>query len=158
MTGHRITKPCKAWILNQLLSACPDGFLRGNYDQLKAFGSYPCISDFSMNVSNAWSAFHFLKRHSNQHITASNDLNMGQLEALLRTGPPRKAGITLHQHMPLFLIEHCVFSTFMSKGKDSRDCSRLCEKTWWKSRTESTYRSFWWPIQVVAIGYLMQGR
>ena len=128
LTGPRITKPGEAWILNQLLSACPDGFLVRNYDQLKAFDTYPCIADFSMNVSNAWSAFHFLKRHSMQRITASYDLNMGQLEALLRTVPPERVEITLHQHMPMFHMEHCVFCTFMSTGKDYRDCGRPCEK------------------------------
>ena len=128
LTGPRITKPGEAWILNQVLSACPDGFLVRNYDQLKAFDAYPCIADFSMNVSNAWSAFHFLKRHSMQRVTASYDLNMGQLEALLRTVPPERVEITLHQHMPMFHMEHCVFCTFMSTGKDYRDCGRPCEK------------------------------
>ncbi|MFV0338407.1 MAG: U32 family peptidase, partial [Chthoniobacterales bacterium] len=36
--------------------------------------------------------------------------------------------VTLHQHIPMFHMEHCVFAAFMSDGKDNRDCGRPCEK------------------------------
>jgi putative protease len=33
----------------------------------------------------------------------------------------------IHQHMPMFHKEHCVFAAFQSTGKDSRDCGRPCD-------------------------------
>jgi putative protease len=50
-----------------------------------------------------------------------------QLEALLHATPANWLEITLHQHMPLFHMEHCVFCAFLSEGKDFRDCGRPCE-------------------------------
>jgi putative protease len=36
--------------------------------------------------------------------------------------------LTLHQHMPMFHMEHCVFCTFLSSGTTYKDCGRPCEK------------------------------
>jgi putative protease len=36
--------------------------------------------------------------------------------------------VVIHQHMPMFHMEHCVFCAFMSSGKDYHDCGRPCEK------------------------------
>ena len=33
----------------------------------------------------------------------------------------------IHQHMPMFHMEHCVFAAFLSNGKDHRDCGRPCD-------------------------------
>lgn len=128
LAGPRINKPGEGWILGQVAAAEPDGFLVRNPDQLQFFADKPCIADFSMNVANAWSAFHLLSQQSIARVTASYDLNVGQLESLLGSMPPHLLEITLHQHMPMFHMEHCVFCAFMSSGKDYRDCGRPCEK------------------------------
>jgi putative protease len=54
-------------------------------------------------------------------------LNPAQLEALLQSAPPEWFEITVHQHMPMFHMEHCVFCAFLSTGKDYRDCGRPCD-------------------------------
>ena len=36
--------------------------------------------------------------------------------------------LTLHQHMPMFHMEHCVFCVFLSEGTTYKDCGRPCEK------------------------------
>jgi U32 family peptidase len=46
---------------------------------------------------------------------------------LLDGAPPEWFELTLHQHMPMFHMEHCVFCVFLSKGRDYRDCGRPCE-------------------------------
>src|SRR6185295_6517264 len=33
----------------------------------------------------------------------------------------------IHQHMPMFHMEHCVFCAFLTKGKDYHDCGRPCD-------------------------------
>jgi putative protease len=35
--------------------------------------------------------------------------------------------VTVHQHMPLFHMEHCLFCAFLSDGHDHTDCGRPCE-------------------------------
>jgi putative protease len=62
-----------------------------------------------------------------ERVTASYDLNFQQLEALLQAAPPEWYEITIHQHMPMFHMEHCVFCAFLSSGKDYRDCGRPCD-------------------------------
>jgi putative protease len=54
-------------------------------------------------------------------------LNAAQLDALLRAASPEWFEVTIHQHMPMFHMEHCVFCAFLSSGKDFRDCGRPCD-------------------------------
>ena len=61
-------------------------------------------------------------------MTASYDLNFAQLEALLQAAPPEWFEITIHQHMPMFHMEHCVFCAFLSQGTDYTNCGRPCDK------------------------------
>jgi putative protease len=85
------------------------------------------IGDFSLNVANALSAEYFRSKFGLQFVTASYDLNAEQLEGLLRSAPPEWFEITLHQHMPMFHMEHCVFCAFLSEGTDYRNCGRPCD-------------------------------
>jgi U32 family peptidase len=123
----RITKPGEEWILKQVRSCDADGYLIRNYDHLKFFGDCRRRGDFSLNVANALTAEYFLERYGLERLTASYDLNVEQLTALLRSAPPEWLEITIHQHMPMFHMEHCVFCAFLSKGKDYRDCGRPCD-------------------------------
>ena len=50
-----------------------------------------------------------------------------QLEALLSSAPPEWFEITIHQHMPMFHMEHCVFCAFLSSGTDYTNCGRPCD-------------------------------
>ena len=61
-------------------------------------------------------------------LTISYDLNISQVLDLLKGAPPEWFELTLHQHMPMFHMEHCVFAAFMSQGKTFLDCGRPCEK------------------------------
>jgi len=68
-----------------------------------------------------------MERYELERLTASYDLNAEQLEALLAAAPPYWFEVTLHQHMPMFHMEHCVFCAFLSSGRDYRDCGRPCD-------------------------------
>ncbi len=124
----RIFKPGEEWILEQVRSAGPDGYLARNYDHLKFFAGNRMRGDFSLNVANELTAEYFIRRCGLERVTASYDLNNVQLEALLQAAPPEWFEVTIHQHMPMFHMEHCVFCAFLSAGKDYRDCGRPCEK------------------------------
>jgi len=124
----RIFKMGEEWTLEQVRSCNADGYLVRNYDHLKFFANDRRIGDFSLNIANRFAA-DYLKNHFGlERVTASYDLNYPQLEALLQGTPPEWFEITIHQHMPMFHMEHCVFCAFLSNGKDYRDCGRPCDK------------------------------
>jgi putative protease len=126
--GARICRPDEAWTLEPLLRAEPDGFLVRNADQLERLTPVaPCLGDFSLNVANPLTARWFLERWGLEAITASYDLALDQLLALVAGTPAGRVEITLHQHMPLFHMEHCLFCAFLSEGHDHTDCGRPCE-------------------------------
>ncbi len=124
----RIFKPGEEWILKQVRSAEADGYLVRNYDHLAFFAGERKRGDFSLNVANPWTADYFRTRYGLERVTASYDLNITQLEALLQSAPAAWFDLTIHQHMPMFHMEHCVFCAFLSSGKDYRDCGRPCDK------------------------------
>jgi putative protease len=88
----------------------------------------PCQGDFSLNVANPLTAHWLLTRWGLQRLTASYDLALEQLLDLVAGCPPGSLEITLHQHMPLFHMEHCLFCAFLSDGHDHTDCGRPCEQ------------------------------
>ncbi|MEM9927904.1 MAG: U32 family peptidase [Cyanobacteria bacterium P01_D01_bin.50] len=124
----RITKPSENWILEQVRNSNADGYLIRNYDHLKFFAEKRCIGDFSLNVANALTADYFKNGFHLQRLTASYDLNIHQLQDLLKTSPPEWYEVTIHQHIPMFHMEHCVFCAFLSEGTDFRNCGRPCEQ------------------------------
>ena len=123
----RIFKMGDDWILKQVRSCNADGYLVRNYDHLKFFADTRRVGDFSLNVANRVTADYFKNHFGLERVTASYDLNATQLDALLQAAPPEWFEITIHQHMPMFHMEHCVFCAFLSKGKDYHDCGRPCD-------------------------------
>ncbi len=123
----RIFKPGEEWILRLVRSSNADGYLVRNYDHLSWFADCRRIGDYSLNIANALSAEHFIRRHGLELLTASYDLNADQLRSLLNTAPPSWFEVTVHQHMPMFHMEHCVFCAFLSDGTDYTNCGRPCD-------------------------------
>jgi U32 family peptidase len=124
----RIFKAGEEWILKQVRSCEADGYLLRNYDHLQFFADCRRVGDFSFNVANGLSAEYFKNRFGLERLTASYDLNITQLEALLDSAPPEWFEITIHQHMPMFHMEHCVFCAFLTSGTDYTNCGRPCDK------------------------------
>ena len=123
----RITKPGEDWILRQVQSSEADGYLVRTFDHLRWFGESRRIGDYTLNVANALTAEHLIRRHGLERVTASYDLNAAQLEALLESAPPAWFEITIHQHMPMFHMEHCLFCAFLTQGTDFTNCGRPCD-------------------------------
>ncbi len=123
----RIFKTGEDWILKQVRSCEADGYLIRNYDHLKYFADCRRVGDFSLNIANPLSAEYFKNKFGLERLTASYDLNITQLEALLQSTPPEWFEVTIHQHMPMFHMEHCVFCAFLSKGTDYTNCGRPCD-------------------------------
>jgi len=124
----RITKPGENWILQQVRACDADGYLVRNYDQLQFFAQDRCIGDFSLNVANPLTADYFKDCFGLERVAASYDLNITQLADLLTSCPPHWFEVTIHQHMPMFHMEHCVFCAFLSTGTDYTNCGRPCDQ------------------------------
>lgn len=124
----RITKPGENWILKQVKDSQADGYLIRNYDQLEYFADEKCIGDFSLNVANPLTADYLQTEFNLTRLTASYDLNIHQLEDLVTSYPPQFLEVTIHQRIPMFHLEHCVFCAFLSEGTDYTNCGRPCEK------------------------------
>ncbi|HEY9247755.1 MAG TPA: DUF3656 domain-containing protein, partial [Rariglobus sp.] len=124
----RIFKPGEEWILKQVRSSEADGYIVRNHEHLRFFKNDRKRGDFSLNVANPLTAEYFISHYGLERVTASYDLNVVQLESLLSAAPGAWFDLTIHQHMPMFHMEHCVFCAFLSKGKDYRDCGRPCDK------------------------------
>jgi putative protease len=123
----RIFKTGEEWILKQVLSSNADGYLIRNYDHLKFFAGCRKRGDYSLNIANRLAADYFKNTFGLESITPSYDLNFAQLEALLQAAPPDWFEVTIHQHMPMFHMEHCVFCAFLSSGTDYTNCGRPCD-------------------------------
>ena len=124
----RIQKAGETGFFRLIENAKPDGVLIRNLGALDYFRSakLPMIGDFSLNVANPLSADLFI-REGLQLLTPSYDLDITQLLELLRLSPPSWFECTLHQHIPMFHMEHCVFAAFLSQGKDHLTCGRPCD-------------------------------
>ncbi len=125
----RIQKAGEEGFFKVIANAQPDGVLVRNIGGISHFAgsALRLIGDFSLNVANAVTADVF-KRHGLERLTVSHDLNSRQILGLLRQAPPEWFELTLHHHMPMFHMEHCVFAAFMSNGTDHTNCGRPCEK------------------------------
>jgi U32 family peptidase len=126
----RIQKAGEQGFFRLIENAGPDGVLIRNLGAIAHFAGHPRlrrIGDFSLNIANPLTAQHFISAGL-ERVTISYDLNIEQVLDLLGAAPPEWFEITLHQHMPMFHMEHCVFAAFMSKGSTFLDCGRPCEK------------------------------
>jgi putative protease len=63
-----------------------------------------------------------------ERVTPSYDLNIQQMVDLLAHGPASQLELVIHQHLPMFHTEHCIYCTFLSEGTDYTNCGRPCEK------------------------------
>ena len=126
----RIQKAGEAGLFRVVENAEPDGVLVRNLGGIGFFRNHPdlaMVGDFSLNVANPISA-RLLMESGFENLTVSYDLNIEQVVDLLHVAPPEWFELTLHQHMPMFHMEHCVFCAFLSDGTDATNCGRPCDK------------------------------
>ncbi len=124
----RIQKAGEQGFFKLIEAAEPDGVLIRNLGGLDYFrkSSLRKVGDFSLNVANPLAA-ELLMREGLERLTVSYDLNAEQVIDLLRAAPPHWFELTIHQHIPMFHMEHCVFAAFMSNGTDATNCGRPCD-------------------------------
>jgi putative protease len=124
----RIDKPGETGVFTLIARQSPDGVLVRNLGGLSFFHQHgiPFVADFSLNAANqitvdilhAWGA---------QRVTPSYDLNRDQMLELVATTQVDRLEIVIHQHMPMFHMEHCVFCAVLSPGTNKTNCGRPCD-------------------------------
>ncbi len=126
----RIQKSGEAGFFKLIERAQPHGVLIRNLGAISFFKDSPLrlTGDFSLNVANHLTAALLKRETPLEHLTLSYDLNLEQILDLLAASDPSWFEITLHQHMPMFHMEHCAFAAFLSTGTDFTNCGRPCEK------------------------------
>ena len=124
----RIQKPGEMGIFKALAKHGADGILVRNLAGLRYFTSAGArvVADFSLNVANDLTA-QFLMGQGAERVTASYDLNREQLLDLVEATPPEWLEVVVHQHMPMFHMEHCVFCAVLSPGTNKHNCGRPCD-------------------------------
>ena len=126
----RVIKPGEEGLLAKIASAEPDVVLVRNLAALTFFREQtpemPLVGDYSLNVANELSAELFLNEGL-RRLVPSYDLNWEQILAMLGRIAPEWFEVVIHQHIPMFHMDHCVFAATLSDGKDYRDCGRPCD-------------------------------
>jgi putative protease len=124
----RIEKPGEANLFGYLAKLGADGILVKNAGGLRFCSErgIPFVADFSLNAANSL-AVELLKSRGALRVTASYDLNADQLLDLLDATPPSWLEVVIHQQIPMFHMEHCVFCAFLSPGTDATNCGRPCD-------------------------------
>ncbi|VTS01089.1 peptidase u32 : Peptidase U32 OS=Paenibacillus lactis 154 GN=PaelaDRAFT_5093 PE=4 SV=1: Peptidase_U32: DUF3656: Peptidase_U32 [Gemmata massiliana] len=126
----RVWKPGEDGFQALVARAEPDIVLVRNLASISYFReqlpNVRLIGDFSLNVANELTAG-VLMGAGFERLVPSYDLNWDQFASMVRRAHADWFEPVLHQHMPMFHMEHCVFAAFLSTGKDHRDCGRPCE-------------------------------
>jgi U32 family peptidase len=127
----RIVKPGEQGFLKQVSDCGPDALL---VRSLGAVGYYhqhapgiPLIGDYALNIANELTATIFAQAGL-VRMVPSYDLNWKQLAEMARRFDAGRFECVIHQHMPMFHMEHCVFAHTLSGGRDFHDCGRPCER------------------------------
>jgi putative protease len=127
----RILKPGEDGFQSMVMRAEPDIVLVRNLASIAHFREHlphaELVGDFSLNVANELTAALF-KGEGLARLVPSFDLNWEQFTSLVRRSRPEWFEPVVHQHMPMFHNEFCVFAAFLSKGKDHTDCGRPCDR------------------------------
>lgn len=124
----RIEKPGEGGFFRLLAKQGADGLLVRNAGSLEFCLAHgiPFVTDYSLNAANELTV-DLLRRKGATRVTASYDLSFDQLDDLAAAVDPSWLEVVIHQHMPMFHMEHCVFCAFLSPGTDNTNCGRPCD-------------------------------
>lgn len=125
----RIHKPGEDGLFRALAKHNADGWLVRHLAGVRHAreAGIPWVADFSLNATNPLTVEQCVTWGATR-VTPSYDLNRDQLLELAAAVPPERLEIVIHQHMPLFHMEHCVFCAVLSPGKNKSDCGRPCDR------------------------------
>lgn len=124
----RIQKPDESGLFVALLKYAPDGLLVRNLAGMRFCidRQIPFVADYSLNATNELTVQYLIGQGA-RRVTASYDLNRDQLQTLVSSVAAEWLEVVVHQHMPMFHMEHCVFCAVLSPGTNKTNCGRPCD-------------------------------
>jgi putative protease len=124
----RIQKPGEMGMFRAMARHGADGFLVRNLAGMAFCAEHGIgfVCDFSLNAANQWTV-DYLRSRGAERVTVSYDLNRDQLLDLVGAVQPGWLEVVIHQHMPMFHMEHCVFCAVLSPGTNKTNCGRPCD-------------------------------
>jgi putative protease len=127
----RVWKPGEDGLQALVARAEPDLVLVRNLASIGYFREHlpraELVGDFSLNVANELTA-DVLTSAGLASLVPSYDLNWDQLAAMVRRSRAAWFEPVIHQHMPMFHTEYCVFAHTLSNGRDHTECGRPCDR------------------------------
>ena len=131
----RIQKAGEQGFFELITKAQPTGVLIRNLGGLDFFrhSALRKVGDFSLNVANPLAA-DVLLREGLERVTVAYDCNAAQVLDLVRAVSPAGLELVIHQHLPMFHMEHCLFAAFLTTGTDHTNCGRPCDRQTLKLR------------------------
>jgi putative protease len=131
LAALRVWKPGEDGFQSLVVRAEPDIVLVRNLASIGYFQEHlpraKLIGDFSLNVANELTAG-VLMSTGLELLVPSYDLNWEQFASMIRRSQPEWFEPVVHQHMPMFHTEWCVFAGFLSNGRDHTECGRPCDR------------------------------
>jgi putative protease len=124
----RIQKPGEIGVFRSLARHAADGVLARNLAAIRFFrdAAAEVVADYSLNAANELTV-EFLRDQGAHRVTLSYDLNRDQLLDVVAAAPATWLETVIHQHMPMFHMEHCVFCAVLSPGTNKHNCGRPCD-------------------------------
>lgn len=125
----RITKPGEAFYAAKVAKYGAHGILARNlaHIELCREQGLPFVADFSLNATNELTVATLLERGATR-VTPSYDMDREQLKRLVDQVDASRLEVVVHQHMPMFHMEHCVFCALISPGTNKTNCGRPCDR------------------------------
>lgn len=127
----RVWKPGEDGFQSLVVRAEPDIVLVRNLAGIGYFREHlpraTLIGDFSLNAANELTAA-LLIESGLERLVPSFDLNWEQLASMVRQARASWFEPVIHQHMPMFHTEYCVFAHILSNGRDHTECGRPCDR------------------------------
>ena len=149
----RIIKPGEEGLLAADRRCQPDCVLVRNLAGLSFFREHAPQLRWSAisrsNVANELTADLFAEQGLTR-LVPSYDLNWEQLAAMLGRCDPRLFEVVIHQHMPMFHMEHCVFAAMLSTARTATIAAGRATATGSSCATASARRSRCWPTPAAA--------
>lgn len=127
----RILKPGEKPLLQRIAESGADAALVRNLGGLGFLQEYApqlaLIADYSFNGTNEITVAMLAERGVTRMVP-SYDLDGRQLSELLRLAPAGLFEVVLHQRVPMFHTQHCLFAARLSAGTDCDTCGHPCER------------------------------
>jgi putative protease len=129
LATRRILRVGEESALRALVEAGPDAVLARNLGSLTLCRQWapgvPVVADGSLNVANALSGA-VVVGWGAVRVTAAADLGAERAEGLASGLPAGRLEVVVYGREALFHMEHCLFASRLSGGRDRRTCGQPC--------------------------------